>query len=120
MGPDTSDAWHWTPRKILHPVPRKSEHRDFRDSVNPDFWRFGSPEICKSGVSDFRNSDFRKIGNPKICFFRFPVFPDFRRIDKIQKSCKKATDVDFAYVGFPLKSMVTEKHRQSLWASPIR
>ena len=61
MGPDTSDAWHRMPRKILHPVPRKSENRDFRISGNPDS---GDLEDRKSENPDFRisrNPDFRKL-----------------------------------------------------------
>ena len=45
MGPDPSGAWHRMPRKILHPMPRKSANRDFHISENPDFLRFGSPDI---------------------------------------------------------------------------
>ena len=62
MGPDPSDAWHRMPQKILHPMPRKSEIRDFQISGNPDFRRFGSPEIWKYGFSDSRKSGFSEIG----------------------------------------------------------
>ena len=72
---------------------RKSENPDFRISENPDFRK---PGFRKSG----------KIKNPDFRIFRFSGFSENR---KIQKSGKKASDVEFAYVEFPLKSMVIWK-----------
>ena len=89
-----------------------------------------APEIGKSGFSDFRTSGFseiRKSGNLKIRIFGFPAirifgnriseipenlkirffrssdFPFFREIGKSRNPVKKASDVEFAYVEFPLK-----------------
>ena len=71
MGPDSSDAWHRMPRKILHPMPRKSE---------------------KSGFSDFRESRFSEIwksGNLTIRIFGFPEVRIFGyRISEIPKTRK--------------------------------
>ena len=69
---------------------RKSENLDFQISENPDF----------------RKSDFRKSGKPENPDFRIFRFSGFSENRKIQKSGKKASDVEFAYVEFPLKSMV--------------
>ena len=78
---------------------------------NPDFRRFRSPDIWKSGFSDSRKSRFSEIGFPEknLGFsennqvFRFPGFSENR---KIQKSCKKTSDVEFACVEFPVRNMV--------------
>ena len=77
---------------------RKSENPDFRISENP-----------KCRYSDFRNSGNFK--NPDFRIFRFPGFSENRQI---QKSSKKASDVEFAYVALPLKSMVIEKGLRNL------
>ena len=90
-----------------------------------------APEIRKFGFSDFRESGFsviwnaRKSGNPDV---RISEHPDFRKVGKIpnpdsqifqcfgfsgnrknQKSGKKASDVEFAYVEFPLRNMVIDQ-----------
>ena len=87
---------------------------EVRKSENPDFQIFENP--------DFRKSDFRKSGspeNPDFWIFRFSGFSENR---KIQKSCKKASDVEFAYVEFPLKSTVIplalDRHRSTFAEVP--
>ena len=75
-GPDTSDAWHRTPRKILHPMPRKSENRDLQISGNLNFRRFGSPGIRISGFPDSRKSAFSEIGFLKVRKTRKSGFSD--------------------------------------------
>ena len=113
-------------RQILHPMPfyRISGFSDFPKfreigiSENPDCRRFGSPEIRKSGYSDSRKSGlsefgflkFLKNGNPFFRAFWFSAFSEHRNI---QQSGKKASDVEFAHVEFPLKSMVIWMHPAS-------
>ena len=113
MGPEASDAGHRMPRKILHRClgNRKirifgfSEIRIFgnlevRKSENPDFRISGNP--------NFRKSDFRKSGKSLNSDFRIFRFPGFSENRKIQKSGKKASDVEFAYVELPLKSRLID------------
>ena len=76
---------------------RKSENLDFQISENPDF----------------RKSDFRKSGKPENPDFRIFRFSGFSENRKTQKSCKKASDVEFAYVEFPLKNMVIQRETVS-------
>ena len=86
----------------VHPMPRKSENRDFQISENPDFRSCGSPGIRKSGFFGF--PEFRIFGNRiseipgnlKIRIFGCSDFPDFREIGKskipVKKNLKKHGD----------------------------
>ena len=114
MGPDTSDAWHRMPRKILHPMPWKSDKSGFSD-----FRKSGFSEIRKSGKSensDFRIQEIRNFGNrnseipenPKIRIFGCSDFPVFRKMQKSINPVKMASDVEFAYVELPIRNMVME------------
>ena len=77
-----------------------------RASDAPENSTADASETGKSGFSDFRKSDFRKSGKPENQDFRMFRFSGFSENRKIPKSGKKASDVEFAYVEFPLKSMV--------------
>ena len=91
------------------PEIRKLEFSDFRKSGFSEIWKSGNLKIWifrfpKIRISGNRTSENPE--NPKIRIFGYSDFPDFRKIGKSKKSGKKASDVEFAYVEFPLKSTV--------------
>ena len=87
---------------------RKFGFSDSRKSGFSEIWKSGNLKTRIFRVSenpDFRKSEFRKSGeseNPEFRIFRFSGFSENR---KTPKPGKKASDVEFAYVEFPLKSM---------------
>ena len=76
---------------------------------NLEFLKSENPYFRTSGNSDFRKPAFQKSGTSKNPEFQISDVPDFSKNRKIQKSGKKAPNVEFAYVEFPLKSMVIRK-----------
>ena len=81
----------------------KSGFSEIRKSENLKIRIFGFPEIQILG-----NRISETPENPKLRIFRYSDFPFFSENRKIQKFGKKASDVDFAHVEFPLQSMVVK------------
>ena len=101
------NCFHCTTIRHLHPI--------FTALGSSRMWRRKNPDVPRCGSPGIRKSGFLKIRFLKIRIIRHSDFPDFPENRNIQKSGKKASDVEFAYVELPLLSRVILSFR-SRWA----
>ena len=94
----------------------KSGFSEFQKSGFPEIWKSGHLKIRILGFPEIRifgNRISENPENPELRIFKHFIFPDFREIGQSKKS-KKASNVEFAYVEFPLKSMVIDMCMRNL------